>query len=45
MCITAKLVTPSMFLFQMFHNNVLEFCIVTTDENECNWMMFVRKAR
>ncbi|XP_076009924.1 PR domain zinc finger protein 4 isoform X2 [Genypterus blacodes] len=30
---------------QMYHNNVLEFCIVTTDENECNWMMFVRKAR
>lgn len=29
----------------MYHNNVLEFCIVTTDENECNWMMFVRKAR
>lgn len=33
------------FLSQMYHNNVLEFCIVTTDENECNWMMFVRKAR
>ncbi|XP_062861785.1 PR domain zinc finger protein 4 [Trichomycterus rosablanca] len=32
-------------LWKMFHNNVLEFCIVTTDENECNWMMFVRKAR
>lgn len=31
--------------FQMYHNNVLEFYIVTTDENECNWMMFVRKAR
>lgn len=30
---------------QMYHNNVLEFYIVTTDENECNWMMFVRKAR
>lgn len=30
---------------QVYHNNVLEFCIVTTDENECNWMMFVRKAR
>ncbi len=29
----------------MYHNNVLEFYIVTTDENECNWMMFVRKAR
>lgn len=33
------------FLSQMYHNNVLEFYIVTTDENECNWMMFVRKAR
>ncbi|KAJ8006503.1 hypothetical protein DPEC_G00107920 [Dallia pectoralis] len=32
-------------IWKMFHNNVLEFCIVTTDENECNWMMFVRKAR
>lgn len=32
-------------LFQVYHNNVLEFYIVTTDENECNWMMFVRKAR
>lgn len=32
-------------LFQMYHNSVLEFYIVTTDENECNWMMFVRKAR
>ncbi|MBN3326658.1 SMC1B protein, partial [Atractosteus spatula] len=32
-------------VWKMFHNNVLEFCIVTTDENECNWMMFVRKAR
>uniref|UniRef100_A0A3Q3BRW3 PR domain containing 4 n=1 Tax=Kryptolebias marmoratus TaxID=37003 RepID=A0A3Q3BRW3_KRYMA len=30
---------------QMYHNGVLEFYIVTTDENECNWMMFVRKAR
>lgn len=34
-----------MSLFQVYHNNVLEFYIVTTDENECNWMMFVRKAR
>lgn len=33
------------FLSQMYHNNVLEFYIVTADENECNWMMFVRKAR
>ena len=33
------------FLFQVYHNNVLEFYIVTADENECNWMMFVRKAR
>ncbi|KAJ8381992.1 hypothetical protein SKAU_G00027700 [Synaphobranchus kaupii] len=32
-------------VWKMFHSNVLEFCIVTTDENECNWMMFVRKAR
>uniref|UniRef100_A0A672H6Y3 PR domain containing 4 n=1 Tax=Salarias fasciatus TaxID=181472 RepID=A0A672H6Y3_SALFA len=32
-------------IWKMYHNNVLEFCIVTTDENECNWMMFVRKAR
>ncbi|XP_060759481.1 PR domain zinc finger protein 4 isoform X2 [Neoarius graeffei] len=32
-------------LWKMFHNDILEFCIVTTDENECNWMMFVRKAR
>ncbi|TST22538.1 PR domain zinc finger protein 4 [Bagarius yarrelli] len=32
-------------LWKIFHNNILEFCIVTTDENECNWMMFVRKAR
>uniref|UniRef100_A0A3B4WZW7 PR domain containing 4 n=1 Tax=Seriola lalandi dorsalis TaxID=1841481 RepID=A0A3B4WZW7_SERLL len=31
-------------LWKMYHNNVLEFYIVTTDENECNWMMFVRKA-
>lgn len=29
----------------MYDNNVMEFCIITTDENECNWMMFVRKAR
>lgn len=29
----------------MYHSNVLEFYIVTTDENECNWMMFVHKAR
>lgn len=29
----------------MFNNDLLEFCILTTDENECNWMMFVRKAR
>lgn len=33
------------FSLQMYHNNVLEFYIVTTDENECNWMMFVHKAR
>uniref|UniRef100_A0A3B1IW92 PR domain containing 4 n=1 Tax=Astyanax mexicanus TaxID=7994 RepID=A0A3B1IW92_ASTMX len=32
-------------LWKMFHNDLLEFCILTTDEHECNWMMFVRKAR
>eukprot|EP00066_Takifugu_rubripes_P022524 XP_011611790.1 PREDICTED: PR domain zinc finger protein 4 [Takifugu rubripes] len=32
-------------IWKVYHNNVLEFSIVTTDENECNWMMFVRKAR
>ncbi|XP_075327488.1 PR domain zinc finger protein 4 isoform X2 [Odontesthes bonariensis] len=32
-------------IWKMYHNNVLEFYIVTTDENECNWMMFVRRAR
>uniref|UniRef100_A0A3P9JZE3 PR/SET domain 4 n=1 Tax=Oryzias latipes TaxID=8090 RepID=A0A3P9JZE3_ORYLA len=32
-------------IWKMYHNNVLEFCIVTTDENECNWMIFVRRAR
>ncbi|XP_004700381.1 PR domain zinc finger protein 4 [Echinops telfairi] len=32
-------------IWKIFHNGVLEFCIVTTDEHECNWMMFVRKAR
>nr|XP_028601398.1 PR domain zinc finger protein 4 isoform X3 [Podarcis muralis] len=32
-------------IWKMYHNNVLEFYIITTDENECNWMMFVRKAR
>lgn len=32
-------------IWKMYHNNILEFCIITTDENECNWMMFVRKAR
>lgn len=32
-------------IWKMYHNNVLEFYIVTTDENECNWMMFVRTAR
>ncbi|XP_023666207.1 PR domain zinc finger protein 4 [Paramormyrops kingsleyae] len=31
-------------VWKMFHNNVLEFYILTTDENVCNWMMFVRKA-
>ncbi|XP_060101539.1 PR domain zinc finger protein 4 [Heteronotia binoei] len=32
-------------IWKIYHNNVLEFYIITTDENECNWMMFVRKAR
>ncbi|XP_036093314.1 PR domain zinc finger protein 4 isoform X2 [Rousettus aegyptiacus] len=31
-------------IWKIYHNGVLEFCIITTDENECNWMMFVRKA-
>lgn len=42
-------IEKSLFFFpfsdQMYLNNVLEFCIIVTDENECNWMMFVRKAR
>ncbi|XP_006008265.1 PR domain zinc finger protein 4 [Latimeria chalumnae] len=32
-------------IWKMYHNSALEFCIITTDENECNWMTFVRKAR
>ncbi|XP_041440879.1 PR domain 4 L homeolog isoform X1 [Xenopus laevis] len=32
-------------IWKMYHNGVIEFCIITTDETECNWMMFVRKAR
>ncbi|MEE6477838.1 hypothetical protein FKM82_011652 [Ascaphus truei] len=32
-------------IWKMYHSSVMEFCIITTDENECNWMMFVRKAR
>ncbi|XP_053574936.1 PR domain zinc finger protein 4 [Bombina bombina] len=32
-------------LWKIYHNGVMEFCIITADENECNWMMFVRKAR
>ncbi|KAG8545862.1 hypothetical protein GDO81_020187, partial [Engystomops pustulosus] len=32
-------------IWKIYSNNVMEFCIITTDENECNWMMFVRKAR
>ncbi|XP_075066556.1 PR domain zinc finger protein 4 isoform X2 [Mixophyes fleayi] len=32
-------------IWKIYNNNVMEFCIITTDENECNWMMFVRKAR
>ncbi|MBN3279113.1 PRDM4 protein, partial [Polyodon spathula] len=34
----------ALHIWKVIHNNVLEFC-VTTDENECNWMMFVRRAR
>ncbi|XP_073506330.1 PR domain zinc finger protein 4 [Phyllobates terribilis] len=32
-------------IWKIYSNNVMEFCVITTDENECNWMMFVRKAR
>ncbi|XP_053320899.1 PR domain zinc finger protein 4 isoform X2 [Spea bombifrons] len=32
-------------IWKMYHSGVMEFCIIATDENECNWMMFVRKAR
>ncbi|KAG8438708.1 hypothetical protein GDO86_005050 [Hymenochirus boettgeri] len=32
-------------IWKMYHNGVMDFCIITTNENECNWMMFVRKAR
>ncbi|XP_055483966.1 PR domain zinc finger protein 4 isoform X8 [Psammomys obesus] len=32
-------------VWKIYHNGVLEFYIITADENECNWMMFVRKAR
>ncbi|KAM4678101.1 PR domain zinc finger protein 4 isoform 1-T4 [Discoglossus pictus] len=32
-------------LWKIYHGGVMEFCIITTDENECNWMMFVCKAR
>ncbi|XP_026963261.1 PR domain zinc finger protein 4 isoform X3 [Sagmatias obliquidens] len=32
-------------IWKIYHSGVLEFCIITTDENECNWMMFVRRAR
>ncbi|KAM8973139.1 PR domain zinc finger protein 4 isoform 2-T2 [Pelodytes ibericus] len=32
-------------IWKMYHAGVMEFCIVASDENECNWMMFVRKAR
>ncbi|EPY77435.1 PR domain zinc finger protein 4 isoform 2 [Camelus ferus] len=35
---------PVNHIWKIYHNGVLEFCIITTDENECNWMMFVRKA-
>uniref|UniRef100_H0VZF0 PR domain zinc finger protein 4 n=1 Tax=Cavia porcellus TaxID=10141 RepID=H0VZF0_CAVPO len=32
-------------IWKIYHGGVLEFCIITADENECNWMMFVRRAR
>ncbi|XP_063303611.1 PR domain zinc finger protein 4 [Pelobates fuscus] len=32
-------------LWKMYQGGVMDFCIITNDENECNWMMFVRKAR
>nr|XP_013803415.1 PREDICTED: PR domain zinc finger protein 4 isoform X3 [Apteryx mantelli mantelli] len=32
-------------IWKIYHSGVLEFCIIMTDENECNWMMFVHKAR
>ncbi|KAL2102453.1 hypothetical protein ACEWY4_001621 [Coilia grayii] len=32
-------------IWKVFQENLQEFCIVTTDENQSNWMMFVRKAR
>ncbi|XP_075711924.1 PR domain zinc finger protein 4 [Rhinoderma darwinii] len=32
-------------IWKIYSNNMMEFCVITTDENECNWMMFVRKAR
>uniref|UniRef100_A0A8C5NMB4 PR/SET domain 4 n=1 Tax=Junco hyemalis TaxID=40217 RepID=A0A8C5NMB4_JUNHY len=32
-------------IWKIYHSGVLEFCVITADENECNWMMFVRKAR
>ncbi|KAM4039926.1 PR domain zinc finger protein 4 [Anomaloglossus baeobatrachus] len=32
-------------IWKIYSNNVMEFCVITTEENECNWMMFVRKAR
>lgn len=38
-------VTGGSALLQIYHGGVLEFCIITADENECNWMMFVRRAR
>ncbi|XP_072915441.1 PR domain zinc finger protein 4 isoform X1 [Hemitrygon akajei] len=32
-------------IWKIFRNYVLEFQIVTADENICNWMMFVHRAR
>nr|XP_033806592.1 PR domain zinc finger protein 4 isoform X2 [Geotrypetes seraphini] len=32
-------------IWKMYHDGILQFCITTSDESTCNWMMFVRKAR
>lgn len=33
------------YIWKIYYNGVLEFCIIIIDENECNWMMFVCKVR